>query len=140
VQRGQHGPVRRHGHLVDGEGDLARGLAFRGVDEADSFGRDEQADGYSGFAKETFEAGLRGRVPAVFLGCGAGFVEIGSPRKFFDEDQVLGLTLTPTDIRMRGRGRFESPLMLSLTTTTVEVRRVIGFWDRSLNHPAFKLA
>jgi hypothetical protein len=61
-----------------------------------SLGRDEQADGYAGFAKETFEAGLWGRVPAVFLGCGAGLVEVGSPGKFFHEDQVLGLTLTPT--------------------------------------------
>ena len=95
MQRGQHGPVRRHRHLVDGEGDVAGGLAFRGVDEADSLGRDEQADGDAGFAKKTFEAGLRRRVPAVFLGCGAGLVEVGSPGKFFHEDQILGLALTP---------------------------------------------
>ena len=76
---------------------MPRGLAFRGVDKADSFGGDEKTNGYAGFAEKTFEAGLRRSMPTAFLRLRACLVQVGPPRKFFNEDQVLWLAFASTD-------------------------------------------
>ena len=77
-------------------GKVPGGLALWREDEADALGGDEKADGDTGFAQETLEAGLRRGVPTVSVlfrrgrGC-AGFVEIGTRGKLFHQDQRLGL-------------------------------------------------
>ena len=60
------------GHELEGEAEVAGGLAAGGVDEAEEGAVVEQADRDVGLAEEALELGLWGGVPVVGGGLGGG--------------------------------------------------------------------
>jgi hypothetical protein len=83
-QPAQHRPAGDRGERADREGEIARGLAARRMDQAELAVADQEAGADSGLAQQALEALLRGRLPAAQ---GAARIRVDAGR--LDPDQEL---------------------------------------------------
>ena len=106
-------PARHLGHGLHGEGQVARRLAPRGVDQAQVRAVGEQADRHLGLAQEPLETGLGAGLPAVVLGVGLGrVIEVEAELDPLDEHEPLAIAVRGLVELRDGVGRPERLVVL----------------------------